>query len=168
MIFQGFQNLYQHLKKDDIRLFECFDKVSEYIKQLASITSVSNKVVLASSTGNLVLPVGAGAAAIIPGAFVWLTLPGTYLISGIFSFQELGAGDIGSTFFGTLRIGNAPQVASAYYTAPALNYIETVGQQWVAKVSGNQQVSLFAYKGAGAGASIALQGQCTISAILIE
>ena len=41
-MYQPFQNLYQHLKQKDIKLFECLNKVSDYLEQLFAAMPVQS------------------------------------------------------------------------------------------------------------------------------
>ena len=153
-MFEKFQFLYQHIKSTDVKLFETLNKISDYLETLFNTfeTTADNKVLFASPTAALVLPVGVGASAQVPGMFLWVD-SGTYLIQVAVDFIGGGAGDVGQIMIGELRVGNLVIPQNALLLITAAGQRATVFQQARVTIPGRQKISLFGYKTGGAAIS---------------
>lgn len=90
----------------------------------------------------------------IPGAAVFPSTTGTYLVTGCFDF--IVNGDAGQLFTGALLVGTAEQKALATYQSASSGDRATVVQQWLVTISAlTQSLSLRASKAGGAGTSTA-------------
>ena len=99
----------------------------------------------------------------VPGVQLTLTQAGLYLIRGVFDFTCTG--DTGQQLVGQLSV--AP-LNLAVYIAGTSGDRATVAQQWLYSLSSAPKViSLQAYKGGGAGTSIAGKGNTTLTALWV-
>ncbi len=154
MKFEGFQNLYQHIKQDDPKLFGVLDRIHNYLQQMSLLINdipVDNNIQSAEATLALVLT---GVSTAIPGCFIRLSGSGTYLIIGIFDMILAGAGDAGFTIIGELSVGGVFPPGQALMEAPAVQSRSLLTQMWTVTVgSKNQLVTLMGFKSGGAGGS---------------
>ncbi len=169
MKFQGFQNLYQHLKGADIKLFETCNKVSSYLQtisnELNDLAGQSN-LQIAYSTAPLALT---GVITIIPGAFIRLSGSGTYLITACFDMVIAGALDIGTSIVGSLLVGGIVQIPVATFQNQVQQSRVTTFQQWMLVInSDNQLVQLAGNKVGGTGASFINTAFTSISALRVR
>ena len=120
--FKPFQNLYQHIKKSDIKLFQTLDKISQYLQDtIAGVTSVDDSLKeFKSASGipelkhpNVVTRVGSKAGQIVEGGITDLS-PAN---SGSVNIDQSGKVAIGATVpLGNLAIhpvANYNDIASA-------------------------------------------------------
>lgn len=166
-MFEKFQFLYQHVKKDDPKLFETLDKISNHLEVLYNATSelVPNKLYFAQASANLVLVAGPPVAVV--GAYINLSLPGTYLVRACYDMQGIGAADVGATIVGQLTLGGTLLGQSASMFIGINGQRATVSQQWKITIGGDQKISLVGYKTAGGGTSVINTIHTTITALLI-
>lgn len=144
--FKPFQYLYQKYKGSDIQLFECFDKISAYLKELIEIAPAIVRLYYA--------PVGA----ILPsGSYVdaiTAVVPkdGNFLVTANLMFAAQGESGIG---FLARLVSNGfinPKNIVVTATTDLSYYIST--QQWlVTGIKENQLITLQASKSSGAGVS---------------
>lgn len=99
----------------------------------------------------------------VPGAGIDGLAEGTYLVTGVFCMECIGAGDVGQYLAGIVALDGRPFVQTsplgraAVLTAQAAGEAATVSQQWLVSVMNNgSRLSLQAAKQGGAGTSACL------------
>lgn len=149
------------------RLNQRFQNDEQQIASLQDAIAglVTPEAFSAQATGNLTLTTSAQA---VPGAGVMPAKPGIYLVIGNFEFQEAGAGDVGATLVGLLRVGSISQKAQTTFIGQTAGARGMGTQCWVVSLSTpNQSLSLWALKLAGTGTS-SVQTNTTITAIRLS
>jgi hypothetical protein len=98
--FKPFQNLYQHIKKSDPRLFETLDKISTYLQGIGSfadnlVVATTTTAIVATATAQIAYASGQGLSNVqtdIAGCTITLPKAGRYIILGYFTYQASSVG----------------------------------------------------------------------------
>jgi hypothetical protein len=133
---------------------------------LSAIAAPSLAAQIAYGTADLTLTT---AYAPITGAAITIAAAGTYLITAVFDFSCMGAGDAGAALLGALSVASAIESQVAVFSVPAAGARIMVSQQWILALSAGTVLQLMAEKTGGTGASVCYAGSTTtvISAIRV-
>lgn len=90
----------------------------------------------------------------VAGATVTLDVAGTYLVTGVFTFAEVGAGDLAQIMSGALKVDATVQTAVASTTFVTAGDSFQVQMAWYVTVAAGKVVKLQAKKAAGTGGTL--------------
>jgi hypothetical protein len=129
-------------------------------------TTPANDVQIAPGTGTLTMTTTLQDMA---GCTLTLAMAGRYLITGVFGFQTLGAGDAGQVLKGGLMTDGTAQSSQAFVIGGTANDGATAALQWLyAAPAAGKTVKLQAGKSGGTGTSVVYNANSMISAVWIS
>lgn len=162
MLYRAFQDLYQHIKREDPRLFETLDRINTYLRDLIAQSNIGQTEPLsADNTAGLTLTT---VYQLIPGMALRLATPGWWVVNvsfGVLAYgldtyinvmATYGAGTLNTV--GGLQLGTIMQVSSAGVG----NIIMMGSKSWRIQVASPIIIQVHSKKLGGTGASIITSG----------
>lgn len=164
-INRAINDLYDKLAQVQLALSKQSQPVGTPSTTTPATTSSDKPIVLfAQSNSNYLLT---NTPTALPGTQIAIPTSGIYLITGNFSYQEAGAGDVGVLVAGYLFALGMTNSIAVQETMGVLAAAGTMTQQWIVSIPNVQSISLMVAKGGGAGTSICPTGLTTITALRI-